>query len=359
MHMDMDAFFASIEQRDRPGLKGKPVIVGGMHRGVVSAASYEARTYGIRSAMPMFQAARLCPGGVFLPVRMERYKEVSREVMEILAATSPVIEQISIDEAYLDLTDGRNRSVNPVEYAAAIKRMIREKTTLTCSIGIAPNKFLAKIASDMRKPDGLMVIGEDGVEEFLRTLRIEKLPGVGAKTAGILRGLGVTVASDIARFPLKFWMRRLGKCGVSLYEKAQGIDRSPVVSCSEPKSFSAEDTFPEDCDSIEEIERWIIAQAERVGCDLRRRGFRGRTVTIKIKFSDFRQITRSRTLGEPTNETRTILNVASSLLREVRPSEMVRLVGVGVSNLSAGFYQMRMFPIPEPYAEGPGSFGEG
>jgi DNA polymerase-4 len=358
MHLDMDAFFASIEQRDRPELKGKPVIVGGMHRGVVSAASYEARKYGIRSAMPMFQAARLCPRGVFVPVRMERYKDASREIMEILADASPLLEQVSIDEAYLDLTDPERRPENPVDYARRLKCAIREKTALTCSIGIAPNKFLAKIASEMRKPDGLMVIGEESVEAFLRTLPIEKAPGVGAKTARILRGLGVTVVSDIPRFPLKFWIRRLGKFGASLFEKARGIDPSPVEPFSEPKSFSCEDTFPRDSCAVEEIERWLRGQAERVEGDLRKHGFRGRTVTLKIKYSDFRMITRSRTLSEHTNEAGTIFRVASMLLRELGPefgpSKSVRLAGLGVSNLSNGFHQLRLFPLP---AKGMGERG--
>ena len=343
MHVDMDAFYAAVEQTDHPELKGRPVIVGGARRGVVSAASYEARKYGVHSAMPVFQARRLCPNGVFLPVRMKRYKEVSRRVMEVLDLVSPLVEQISIDEAYVDITGTESLHGSSRTLARSIKQAIYEKTSLTCSIGIAPNKFLAKIASDMNKPDGLTIVEEDGVADFLRSISIDKVPGIGEKTSLALKGLGVAVPADILRFPQSFWTARLGRYGAQLYERAQGIDPSPVVPDHELKSCSAEDTFSEDTADVTEIEKWLMTQAESVGRELREEGARGKTITLKVKFSDFRVITRSKTLNEPSNCTQVIYGVAAHLLREIRLSQKVRLVGVKVSGLERGMRQKNLF----------------
>ena len=346
VHLDMDAFYASVEQEDRPELKGRPVIVGGAKRGVVSAASYEARKFGVRSAMPVFEARRLCPHGIFLPVRMRRYKEVSERVMAILAGFSPLIERVSIDEAFIDITGTETLYGPPDGLARLMKGAIRRETGLTCSIGISPNKFLAKIASDMEKPDGLVVIEEGDVASFLSRLPIERIPGIGAKTSLALKELGVLVASDVLRFPLSFWTKRFGKYGVRLYEKAQGIDDSPVVPFVEPKSCGAEDTFPKDTDDPEEIKKWLLAQAESVGRELRRDGYRAHTVTLKIKFSDFRTVTRSRTLHEPTRCTKVIFDTVVQLLDELKIGAGVRLCGVAASNLSKGVQQTRLFADP-------------
>ena len=332
MHIDMDAFYASVEQRDDPSLKGRPVIVGGSLRGVVSASSYEARKFGVRSAMPIFRAKKLCPHGVFLRGRMDRYAEVSREIMAILANYSPVLEKASVDEAYLDAT-GLERLFGPVEeMAAALKAAVREQTQLTCSVGLAPVKFLAKIASDLRKPDGLSIVYPHDVPAFLRALPVKDIPGVGGKTLAALEGLGVRMAADIGRYPREFWLRRFGKTGGVLYDRGHGVDPREVEAYQEPKSESAENTFPEDTCDREELKSWLLRQSERVGTSLRRMGFAGRTITLKVKYADFTSVTRARTLDAPTNITRVIYENAAELLDELNPTAKLRLIGVGVSH---------------------------
>jgi DNA polymerase-4 len=344
MHLDMDAFYAAVEQSDNPRLRGKPVIVGGAMRGVVCAASYEARRYGVHSAMPVFQAIKLCPEGIFLPVRMDRYKEVSRVVMEILKGISPLVEQVSIDEAFADITGTERLHGPPRELALRVKAAVRESTALSCSIGIAPNKYLAKIASDFQKPDGLTIIAEEQVEEFLQKLPVGKIPGVGKKTAEELKTLGIVFVSDILNFPARFMTRKFGKWGAALYEKAQGIDNSVVEPYSDPKSISAEQTFPKDIDSMADLEKMLLSQAEEVGRELRKLGFKARTVTLKVKFSDFKMRTRSRTLPDPFDTTEVLFNAGRRLLEDLKLSCKVRLIGVGVSNLSSGPRQMTIGP---------------
>ncbi len=252
LHVDMDAFYASVEQVDQPDLQGKPVIIGKGKRGVVSAASYEARKFGVHSAMPIFEARRLCPKGVFLPVRMSRYREVSRMIMAILGSYTPLMEKASVDEAFLDVTGTERLFGTPVQVAESIKSRIRKETGLTCSIGVAPNKFLAKIASDLEKPDGLTVIPHEKVKDFLRYLPVQKIPGVGSRTLDLLKGLGVVYAADILRIPEDFLIRKLGKAGYELIDRARGMDDSPVIPASEPKSFSAEHTLSDDtCDQVD------------------------------------------------------------------------------------------------------------
>ena len=346
LHVDMDAFYAAVEQADHPELAGRPVIVGGSNRGVVTAASYEARKFGVRSAMPIFEARRLCPHAVFMPVNMQRYREVSRQIMGILGQLSPLVEQISIDEATLDITGTENLHGPPAALAAAIKQRIRAETALTCSIGIAPNKFLAKIASDMNKPDGLTIVEDKDVQEFLRVLPVAKVPGIGRATLQTMKALGVVMAADVLKFPRDFWMKRLGKFGERLYERAQGIDRTPVVPHSTAKSCSAEDTFARDTMDLDELRKWLLTQAGEVGRELRGEGLAGKTIVLKIKFADFRTVTRSRTLPEPTNCTQTIYQVANQLLEGLKISSKVRLTGVGVSNLSAGERQLKLFRDP-------------
>ena len=334
LHLDMDAFFASVEQADNPELKGKPVIVGGEKRGVVSACSYEARTFGIHSAMPSATARRLCPHGVFLPGRMHRYAEISRQVMAILGAFSPLVEQASVDEAYLDITGCETLFGPPRDMALRIKTEIRAATALNCSIGIAPVKFLAKIASDYRKPDGLFILEPEDVPAFLLTLPVAKIPGVGKSTQAMLAQLGVTLTGDILRFPRDFWERRFGKTGLHLYGRAQGMGSTEIITSRDPKSDSAENTFPQDTRDTEQLHAWLLHQAERVGRSLRSSNLKGRTVTLKIKFADFRQITRSHTLAEPTNTTRTIFQTTRDLLAKTPLPQPVRLLGTAVSNFA-------------------------
>jgi DNA polymerase IV len=346
LHIDMDAFYASVEQRDQPQLAGKPVIVGGARRGVVCAASYEARKYGVRSAMPVFQAKRLCPQGVYLPVRMGRYQEVSRQVMAVLDGFSPLLEQVSIDEAYLDITGTESLHGPPEMTAHKIKSAILVATGLTCSIGIAPNRFLAKIASEIRKPNGLTIIEEHQVANLLERLPVQKLPGVGPKTAQVFTDLGVRVATDILKFPQEFWVKRLGKGWASIYEQALGKGPADVVPHRDPKSFGAEDTFPYDTFDVDELKRWLLHQAESIGKDLRKGGFRARTITLKLKAADFKLRTRSSSLAEPTSSTKSIYRCAVQLLHETLSAEKIRLIGINVSNLTRGLHQARVFADP-------------
>ncbi len=348
MHLDMDAFFASVEQVDNPELKGKPVIIGGEERGVVSAASYEARTFGVRSAMPSATARRLCPHGVFLKGRMGRYKEVSGQVMAVLHGLLPLVEQTSVDEAYVDAT-GTERLYGPaIDLAMRLKREIRKATRLTCSVGIAPNKFLAKIASDLNKPDGVHEIRPEDVTAFLRGLPVNKIPGVGPSCMAVLGRLGVKTAADVLRFPREFWLERLGKWGSVLHDRAQGLDDRPLCTWHETKSSSAENTFSRDVDDPDFLRRWLWRQSERVGRDLRENGWFGRTVTLKLKYADFTQITRSRSLRVATNSTRVIYDAAGELLSEAPLTRKVRLVGVGVSNFDRGEAQLSLLEDLEP-----------
>lgn len=345
LHVDMDAFFASVEQADFPALKGKPVIVGGSHRGVVSAASYEARAFGVHSAMPVATARRLCPHGAYQPVRMRRYREVSQEVMDILRTASPLVEQVSVDEAYIDATGTERLFGPPVALAQHLKNEVRAATGLTCSVGVAPNKFLAKISSDMNKPDGIFVIDEDGVSDFLAELPVRKIPGIGPKSQEALKRYGVEVAGDILKRSAEFWEQRFGSMGRKIYARALGVDDTPVVPFHEPKSSSAENTLDEDTADIEALRRWLLIQSERVAMDLRKHGLRGRTVTLKIKFSDFTNRTRSRTLPDCTDSTRLIYEVGCALLDAETLRKKVRLIGIGVSNFRQPERQLSLFDI--------------
>ncbi|MDQ7839040.1 MAG: DNA polymerase IV [Thermodesulfobacteriota bacterium] len=335
LHMDMDAFFAAVEQADNPALKGKPVIVGGAKRGVVSTASYEARKYGVRSAMPIFEAKRRCPQGIFLPVRMERYQEVSQKMMAVLEAVSPLVEQVSIDEAFVDLTGTERLHGDCIRVARKIKERIWAETSLTCSIGIAPNKFLAKIASDLQKPDGLTIVPEE-VQSFLKDLPGGKLPGVGPKSEETLRGLGIRIVSDILSVPPGVLERKFGKYGLRLVELAQGIDDSPVIPSSPAKSMGSEDTLPEDTTDINTLKKQLLSQAEEAGERLRRHGLKGRTITLKLKHSDFTLVTRSHSLKEATCATKILYDTAVMLLERYNLKMSVRLIGLAVSNFGGG-----------------------
>ncbi|MGD2125958.1 MAG: DNA polymerase IV [Desulfobacteraceae bacterium] len=334
LHLDMDAFYASVEQMDNPELRGRPVIVGGTsNRGVVSAASYEARKFGIHSAMPIFQAKKRCPKAVFRPVRMGRYKEVSEQVMAILESYSPLIEQVSIDEAYMDIS-GLDRLYGSHEaIARKLKQGIKQTTSLSCSIGIAPNKVLAKIASDMHKPDGLTIIAHSDVDPFIARLPIKQVPGVGKKTAQRLRNLGVITLGDIRRITEHTLSEKIGKFGSRLLALCKGIDDSPVVPYREAKSISSEETLRADTSDMELLKQELLAQAEIVGRRLRNKGLKGGTVTVKLKRSDFTLITRSLTLEASTHSTNTLYERGLQLLEEFDLSGKFRLIGIGVSNL--------------------------
>lgn len=334
LHLDMDAFYASVEQRDHPDLRGKCVIVGGdSERGVVTTASYEARIFGVRSAMPMFMARSRCPHAVIVPPRMGRYKEISAQIMAILREIAPLVEQVSIDEAYLDLTGLDRLSGSPESIASRIKEEIRGTTRLTCSIGVAPIKFLAKIASDMKKPDGLTLIPRESMMECIRTLPVEKVPGVGKVASERLARLGIRRLGDICHYPEKPLISAMGKFGYRLKELSLGIDRSKVNPDQPPKSVSSEETLPFDTADKQELRRILLEQSEEVGRQLRKHAFLARTVTLKIKHADFRQATRSKTLNRPTQSHEVIYKNASELLNIYPLSQPVRLVGVGASKL--------------------------
>ena len=343
----MDAFFASIEQLDNPELRGKAVIIGGAERGVVSTASYEARKFGVHSAMPMFQARRLCPHAVFLRGRMRRYQEKSREIMEILNDFSPLVEKASIDEAYLDATGLEHLFGSAHEMALMLQNEILSRSGLTCSLGLAPVKFLAKIASDMKKPAGLTILPHEDVPDFLKQLPIGKIPGVGASMLKKLELLGLRMAADVQRHPEEFWRDRFGKAGSVLYDRGRGIDPRPIQTFVQPKSESAENTFARDTCDPEELATWLLRQSERVGMSLRKQGYAGRTITLKLKYADFSQHTKSRTLKEKTNSTRIIYETALELLAESKVTRPLRLIGVGVSQFLEGEKQLLLLPDNE------------
>lgn len=344
LHIDMDAFFASVEQLDNPELRGKPVAVGGSsNRGVISAASYEVRKYGVHSAMSVVKARQLCPDIVLVPGRMKRYGEISRLAMGVLREFSPTVEKASVDEAYLDGT-GLERLFGPIdEVGRQIKVRMKEVTGLTCSVGAAPVRFLAKIASDMDKPDGMFIVHPHEVHDFLHSLPVKKIPGVGKKLVDILLRLGVRTCGDVLKRDRDYWVERLGKYGGALHDRARGIDPNGVVVSSGAKSCSAENTFHEDTNDREVLTKWLLAQSERVGGDLRRHDYKGRTVTLKVKFSDFKQITRSKSLDTRTDNTALIFETACDLLKQVELRRAVRLIGVGVSNFDVRVRQVNLF----------------
>jgi len=335
LHVDLDAFFAAVEQRDRPELRGRPVIVGGggpNDRGVVSAASYEARRFGVRSAMPLRTASALCPEGVFVPVDGARYQAVSRQVMAILRRYTPLIEPISIDEAFLDVTGSRALFGSPTDIARSIRQAIRAELELTASVGVASTKLVAKIASDLRKPDGLVAVEPGDEAAFLAPLPIARLWGIGQQTAQALREYGVVTLGDLAALPVDLLVRRFGRHGASLHERALGIDDDPVADPGAARSVSHEHTFDVDTNDREIIERTLLAMADGVAGRLRDAGLKASTVQVKIRDSSFRTITRQRTLAEPTDLTEPIWKAALELTRPEIRGVHVRLLGVGTSN---------------------------
>lgn len=335
LHMDMDAFFAAVEQRRHPELIGKPLVIGGTgdptERGVVSTASYEARKFGIHSAMPLRTAFKLCPDAVFLPVDYREYSRVSDVIKGLLREFAPVMQDVGIDEAFLDISQVERPAE---EIARDIKRRISEKTGLTCSIGIAPNKLLAKIASDMQKPDGITILTKKDIESRLWPLAVRKLIGVGPKTEGRLKAMGIKTIGELAALPLETLIESFGNSyGNYLHEAARGIDESPLVTHWEPKSSSRETTFQKDVSDWQDIARTVADLSMEVARDIRRAGYKGRTVTLKIRFSDFETLTRARTMDAPADSAETIRKAAFECLKRVEFKKKVRLIGVRISGL--------------------------
>jgi DNA polymerase-4 len=348
LHVDLDAFFAAVEQRDRPELRGRPVIVGGARhdRGVVSAASYEARRYGIHSAMPLRTAAGLCPEAVFVPVDGRKYAAVSRQVMGILRRFTPAVEPVSIDEAFLDVAGSEALFGSPVEIAEAIKAAIRSETGLTASVGVATSKLVAKVASDLRKPDGLVVVEPGAEAAFLAPLPISRLWGVGERTASALADHGVRTIGDLAGLPDDLLVRRFGRHGSQLAARARGVDPSPVAGSEAARSVSHEHTFTIDTADVDELQRTLLALSEGVAGRLRAGGVRARTVSVKVRDSAFVTISRQRTLSAPTDETEDIYRAALELAQPRWRGIHVRLLGVAASGLSGG-EQLSLFGARE------------
>ncbi len=352
LHIDMDAFYASVEQRDDPRLRGRPVVVAWRGpRSVVCAASYEARRYGVRSAMPALRAERLCPAAVFLPPDFARYRAVSRQTREIFSRHTGLIEPLSLDEAYLDVTVNLTGLPTATRVARAIRQQIRDELQLTASAGVAPNKFLAKIASDWRKPDGLFVITPDKVEAFLPPLPVARLPGVGAVTEKKLAELGVTTVGGLRMLTAAQLEELFGRFGRRLYELARGQDSSPVVPNRPTQSISAEDTFTEDL-LLAETEAAIRRLGEKVWLAARREPRQPRTLMLKLKTSEFKILTRSMTPAEfPATASEFIERVLA--LRErvhLGPRQRFRLAGVGLANFFDPLSRSRRAPVP-PFPE--------
>ena len=332
----MDAFYASIEQRDNPEYRGKPIAVGGSPQGrggVVATASYEARKFGVRSAMPSKKALELCPDVIFIRPRFDVYKAVSAEIRSIFERYTDLIEPLSLDEAFLDVTNDKQHIGSAIEIAKAIKLSIREELKLTASAGVSINKFIAKIASDMNKPDGLTFIGPSKIQSFVDTLNVEKFFGVGKVTADKMKSMGLHTGADLKKLSESELVRHFGKTGRFYYNIVRGIDHREVQPHRETKSISAEDTFPYDLKELDEMYEAIDTLSKIVTERIRRHGVKGRTVTLKIKFHDFRQITRSHSLPQPFGDWETIRTTGRKLLDAANLEEKkIRLLGIGISN---------------------------
>ena len=350
LHVDLDAFFAAVEQRDRPELRGKPVIVGGggpNQRGVVSTASYEARVFGVHSAMPLRTAGALCPHGIFLPVDGRKYSRVSKEVLAVLRRFTPLVQPISIDEAFLDVTGSRKLFGDGETIGRAIKSAVSDEVGLTISVGVARTKLVAKIASDLRKPDGLVVVPPGTEAAFLAPLPIARLWGVGAKSAAMLSEYGVRTIGDLAALPDDLLERRFGKVGAMIGDRARGLDADTVSERDPAKSIGHEHTFDVDSSDREVIERSLLGLSEGVAGRLRDSGVKASTVTVKIRDSSFHTITRQRTLKEPTDLTEPIFRTALDLARPEVRGKKIRLLGVTASGLGETD-QLSLFGSDDP-----------
>ncbi|WP_432662384.1 DNA polymerase IV [Wukongibacter baidiensis] len=332
IHVDLDAFFASVEVLDNPSLKGKPVIVGGgSSRGVVCTCSYEARRYGVHSAMPGFMAKKRCPKGIFLPVRHWRYSEVSREVFKIFYELTDIVEPLSIDEAFLDITD---IDEDPLKVAYHIKERVMEETGLTISVGISYNKFLAKLASDWNKPDGIKVISKDMIPDILRPLSIKKVYGIGRKSAERLRNIGIFTIDDLLSLPKEYLKEFFGKYGNEIYDRIRGIDNRVVKPSRERKSIGRETTLSEDSKDKEYLREYLLKFSKNISDTLVKKGVLAKTITVKIKTSEFQSHTKSRTIHDYINSQEQIYSIASDILNEIKLEDGIRLIGLTVANLS-------------------------
>jgi DNA polymerase-4 len=336
IHLDLDAFYASVETLDNPELKGRPVIVGGpKKRGVVSAASYEARKFGVHSAQPIFTAMRLCPQGIFLPVRMDRYKEISDQVFEIFRRYTPLWEPLSIDEAFLDVTASVHLFGPAEKIAREIKKSVREEIGLTISAGVASSKLVAKIASDLHKPDGLTVVPSGKTGEFLDPLPIEKLWGVGKVTQETFHRLNIRTIKELRVLGRDLLEKHLGQTGRQLYYLARGLDDRPVQPLHDVKSLGREETYFEDIRDKERARKELLLLAQRVGRRLRRKGLAGKTITLKVTYGNFKQITRSLTIPVATDDGREIFQTCLGLMEKTEiGSRPIRLLGISLSQFS-------------------------
>jgi len=346
MHIDLDAFFVSVEQVLNPELLGKPVVVGGRpdRRGVVAAASYEARAFGLHSGMPLVTAVRLCPQAIFIEGSFPRYRDASKKFMAILADFSPFLEPMGLDEAYLDVTGFESLHGSIHQMALTIKQRIKDELRLNASIGVASCKVVAKVASDLSKPDGLIEVPFGEERAFLAPLSIEKLPGIGKKTEQKLKGLGIKTLSQLSLMPLEALKSHFGAFGEALHRSATGIDDRQVSPPAEAKSISRETTFDKDTRERTMLEATLRYLGERVGSDLRRRGKQAKTVTLKLRYADFTTITRSHTLPQSADTDQVIYDTGEALLRRALATESqpVRLIGIGISNLVEPGQQLTM-----------------
>ena len=355
----MDAFYASIEQRDNPEFKGKPIVVGGGPQGrggVVAAASYEARKYGVRSAMSSKMAQQLCKELIFIKPRFDVYKEVSQQIRSIFKRFTDLIEPLSLDEAYLDVTQDKQNIGSALEIAQLIRKAIKEELNLTASAGVSINKFVAKVASDINKPDGLTFIGPSKVEFFMEKLPVEKFYGVGKVTAEKMKKMGLHTGADLKKLSEKELQDKFGKAGRFFYQIVRGIDNRPVQPFRATKSIGAEDTFPYDLTSLEEMNVELDKIAKLVNDRLVRKQLQGRTITLKIKYHDFKQITRSRSFTEPLEGTKYIAEQARQLLEDTQPENFkIRLLGITLSN----FYEKEKLSGGEKDEDSDGNRDEG
>ncbi len=351
LHVDMDAFYASVEERDDPSLAAKAVIVGGTAegRGVVAAANYEARKFGVHSAMSAARAVRLCPHATFLRPRMDRYTEISRQVRSIFEEFTPLVEPLSLDEAFLDATGSEPLFGSSAEIGRQIKNRIRTDLHLVASVGVAPNKFLAKIASDLRKPDGFVFVEQAAVQEFLDPLPVGRIWGVGKVTGQVFDRLGIRTIGELRQLSLESLHQLFGSSGEHYWRLSRGLDERKVVPDREAKSISHETTFAEDIADSDELQAWLVELVEQVARRLRRHELKGRTVELKVRFADFHTITRSATLAEPTNITQELLVAGTELLRTKLPAghSSIRLLGFGVKGFDdSGCSQRQLFDEP-------------
>ncbi|MBS5949047.1 MAG: DNA polymerase IV [Clostridium sp.] len=331
LHVDMDAFFASVEQLDNKSLRGKPVIVGGVsERGVVSTCSYEARKYGVHSAMPIFIARKLCPHGIFVRTRFYRYKEISNKVFNILRDVTSIIEPLSIDEAYLDITNSKFKS--GLEAAKYIKYRVLKEVGLTISVGISYNKFLAKLASDWNKPNGIMIIDKEMMPDLLMPFPVSKIYGLGKKSVEKLNNMGIFIVKDLYEMPKEFYIEYLGKYGLEIYDRIRGIDNREVVPVRDRKSFGKETTLKSDTNDKEELLSYLKEFSKEISNYLINKNIYGKTITVKYKTESFVNHTRSKTLNYYTNDFNEIYSTCEEIIENENITENIRLIGVTISS---------------------------